>query len=123
MQPCLKAKDCVSGVPRRQKRCGTPQIRALASISAGIGAEPASDFLPYMSRILSSRNSRNRERFSDYFPGWMKENPARDVDRMALDTVRKPGMTPVEVHIPDWLSQHTNCIFYSARYKAWFAGV
>jgi hypothetical protein len=24
------------------------------------------------------------------------------VDRMALDTVRKLGMTPVEVHISDW---------------------
>ncbi|HEX4770109.1 MAG TPA: amidase [Bryobacteraceae bacterium] len=37
-----------------------------------------------------------------YFPGWMKEDPATDVDRMALDTVRKLGMTPIEVHIPDW---------------------
>jgi Asp-tRNA(Asn)/Glu-tRNA(Gln) amidotransferase A subunit family amidase len=37
-----------------------------------------------------------------YFPGWMKEAPATDVDRAALDTVRKLGMTPVEVAIPDW---------------------
>jgi Asp-tRNA(Asn)/Glu-tRNA(Gln) amidotransferase A subunit family amidase len=37
-----------------------------------------------------------------YFPAWMKEAPATDVDRAALDTVRKLGMVPVEVSIPDW---------------------
>ena len=37
-----------------------------------------------------------------YFPKWMKEPPATDVDRAALDTVRKVGMVPVEVSIPDW---------------------
>jgi len=37
-----------------------------------------------------------------YFPGWMKENPATEVDRAALETVRKLGMTPVEAVIPDW---------------------
>jgi len=37
-----------------------------------------------------------------YFPGWMKEAPATDVDRAALETVKKVGMTPVEVSIPDW---------------------
>jgi Asp-tRNA(Asn)/Glu-tRNA(Gln) amidotransferase A subunit family amidase len=37
-----------------------------------------------------------------YFPAWMKENPATDVDRAALDTVKKLGMTTVEVTLPDW---------------------
>jgi Asp-tRNA(Asn)/Glu-tRNA(Gln) amidotransferase A subunit family amidase len=37
-----------------------------------------------------------------YFPAWMKENPATDVDRAALETVRKVGMVPVEVTLPDW---------------------
>ena len=37
-----------------------------------------------------------------YFPAWMKEAPATDVDRAALETVRKIGMVPVEVSIPDW---------------------
>src|ERR1700676_5227684 len=31
-----------------------------------------------------------------YFPGWMKESPATDVDRSALETVRKLGMIPAE---------------------------
>ncbi|MGE5113879.1 MAG: amidase [Acidobacteriaceae bacterium] len=37
-----------------------------------------------------------------YFPGWMKEAPATDVDRAALETMRKLGMVPVEVSLPDW---------------------
>ncbi len=37
-----------------------------------------------------------------YFPQWMKDAPATDVDRAALETVRKLGMVPVEVSIPDW---------------------
>jgi len=37
-----------------------------------------------------------------YIPAWMKESPATDVDRAALETVKKLGMTPVEVSLPDW---------------------
>ena len=37
-----------------------------------------------------------------YIPGWMKEASATDVDRAALATVKKLGMTPVEIDLPDW---------------------
>jgi Asp-tRNA(Asn)/Glu-tRNA(Gln) amidotransferase A subunit family amidase len=37
-----------------------------------------------------------------YFPKWMKEDPATDVDRAALATVKSLGMNPVEVSLPDW---------------------
>jgi Asp-tRNA(Asn)/Glu-tRNA(Gln) amidotransferase A subunit family amidase len=37
-----------------------------------------------------------------YFPRWMNENPATEVDRAALETVKKLGMKPVEVAIPNW---------------------
>src|ERR1700677_697357 len=37
-----------------------------------------------------------------YFPQWMKEAPATDVDRASLETVKKVGMVPVEVNIPNW---------------------
>jgi Asp-tRNA(Asn)/Glu-tRNA(Gln) amidotransferase A subunit family amidase len=37
-----------------------------------------------------------------YFPTWMKQSPATEVDRAALDTMGKLGMVPVEVSIPDW---------------------
>ncbi|HSZ20028.1 MAG TPA: amidase [Candidatus Acidoferrum sp.] len=48
-----------------------------------------------------------------YFPGWMKENPATDVDRNALDAVRKAGMVPVEVSIPDWPYDSMNTILFA----------
>jgi Asp-tRNA(Asn)/Glu-tRNA(Gln) amidotransferase A subunit family amidase len=37
-----------------------------------------------------------------YFPRWMKESPATDIDRDALETVKKLGMVPVEATLPDW---------------------
>jgi Asp-tRNA(Asn)/Glu-tRNA(Gln) amidotransferase A subunit family amidase len=37
-----------------------------------------------------------------YFPAWMKQNPATEVDRATLETVRKLGIVPVEVTLPDW---------------------
>ena len=37
-----------------------------------------------------------------FFPAWMKEAPATDVDRATLETVGKLGMVPVEVTLPDW---------------------
>ena len=37
-----------------------------------------------------------------YFPAWMKESPATDVDRAALETVKTLGMVATEVRLPDW---------------------
>jgi Asp-tRNA(Asn)/Glu-tRNA(Gln) amidotransferase A subunit family amidase len=37
-----------------------------------------------------------------YVPQWMKESPATDVDRAALETITKLGMTLKEVVLPDW---------------------
>ncbi len=37
-----------------------------------------------------------------YFPAWMKERPATDVDRHALQVLQQLGTVPVEVSIPDW---------------------
>jgi Asp-tRNA(Asn)/Glu-tRNA(Gln) amidotransferase A subunit family amidase len=37
-----------------------------------------------------------------YLPQWMKESPATDVDRSALEAIRKLGMTTKEVTLPDW---------------------
>ncbi|MGA2420646.1 MAG: amidase [Candidatus Acidiferrum sp.] len=48
-----------------------------------------------------------------YFPAWMKKNPATDVDRAALETVRKLGMVPVEVTIPDWPYDSLDIILFA----------
>ncbi len=48
-----------------------------------------------------------------YFPGWMRESPATDVDRASLETVRRLGMAPVEVGLPDWPYGSLNTILFA----------
>ena len=48
-----------------------------------------------------------------YFPAWMKTSPATDVDRAALDTVKKLGMVPQEVSLPDWPYDSLNLILFA----------
>jgi Asp-tRNA(Asn)/Glu-tRNA(Gln) amidotransferase A subunit family amidase len=48
-----------------------------------------------------------------YFPRWMKENPATEVDRAAVETIKKAGMIPVEVTIPDWPYDSLNLILFA----------
>ena len=48
-----------------------------------------------------------------FFPVWMKESPATEVDRAALETVRRLGMSPVEVTLPDWPYASLNTILFA----------
>jgi Asp-tRNA(Asn)/Glu-tRNA(Gln) amidotransferase A subunit family amidase len=48
-----------------------------------------------------------------YFPAWMNERPATEVDRAALAAVEKVGMVPVEVAIPDWPYGSLNLILFA----------
>ena len=48
-----------------------------------------------------------------YFPRWMNENPATAVDRAALEVVKKAGMVPVEVTIPEWPYDSLNLILFA----------
>jgi len=48
-----------------------------------------------------------------YFPAWMKANPATDVDRAALETIKKTGMVLQEVTLPDWPYDSLNVILFA----------
>ena len=48
-----------------------------------------------------------------YFPAWMKESPATDVDRAALETVKKLGIQTVEVSLPNWPFDSLNLILFA----------
>jgi Asp-tRNA(Asn)/Glu-tRNA(Gln) amidotransferase A subunit family amidase len=48
-----------------------------------------------------------------YIPAWMKQAPATDVDRAALETVKKLGMKAVEVSLPDWPYDSLNIILFA----------
>jgi Asp-tRNA(Asn)/Glu-tRNA(Gln) amidotransferase A subunit family amidase len=48
-----------------------------------------------------------------YFPAWMNERPATEVDRAALETVKKISMVPVEVSLPNWPYDSLNLILFA----------
>jgi Asp-tRNA(Asn)/Glu-tRNA(Gln) amidotransferase A subunit family amidase len=48
-----------------------------------------------------------------YFAGWMKEAPATDVDHAALENLKKLGLTPVPVTLPDWPYQSLNAVLFA----------
>jgi Asp-tRNA(Asn)/Glu-tRNA(Gln) amidotransferase A subunit family amidase len=48
-----------------------------------------------------------------YFPAWMDEAPATDIDRMALRQAEQLGMVPVKVSLPDWPYGNLNAILFA----------
>ncbi len=48
-----------------------------------------------------------------YFPNWMNEPPAIDVDRQALQLAQSLGMTAVPVSLPDWPYSALNLILFA----------
>jgi Asp-tRNA(Asn)/Glu-tRNA(Gln) amidotransferase A subunit family amidase len=48
-----------------------------------------------------------------YFPGWMNEAPATDVDRAALAMAQKLGMKAVPMSLPDWPYQSLNAVLFA----------
>jgi Asp-tRNA(Asn)/Glu-tRNA(Gln) amidotransferase A subunit family amidase len=48
-----------------------------------------------------------------YFPQWMKEPPATDVDRAALAALPSLGIKPVEVTLPDWPYDNLDLILFA----------
>jgi Asp-tRNA(Asn)/Glu-tRNA(Gln) amidotransferase A subunit family amidase len=48
-----------------------------------------------------------------YIESWMKEAPATDVDRHALEVVKQLGMTAVPVTLPNWAYDSLNVILFA----------
>ncbi len=48
-----------------------------------------------------------------YFPKWMEQDPATDVDRTALRAIPQVGMVPVEVSLPDWPYDDLDVILFA----------
>jgi Asp-tRNA(Asn)/Glu-tRNA(Gln) amidotransferase A subunit family amidase len=48
-----------------------------------------------------------------YVAAWMNESPATDVDRAALDLVRRVGMIPTPITIPDWPYDSMNVVLFA----------
>ena len=48
-----------------------------------------------------------------YLPAWMKERPATEVDRAAMETAAKTGFKMVEVSLPNWPYDSLNLILFA----------
>jgi Asp-tRNA(Asn)/Glu-tRNA(Gln) amidotransferase A subunit family amidase len=80
----------------------TRSVEDAILVLRAISGPDAGDLSSVHSKLDFDASASVRNLRVGYFPAWMKENPATDVDRAALETVKKLGMTPVEVSIPDW---------------------
>ena len=78
-----------------------------------ISGQDAGDTASVPSRLDFDANASVKGLRVGYFPDWMKQNPSTEVDRAALETVKKIGMVPVEVSIPDWPYDSLNLILFS----------
>ena len=78
-----------------------------------ISSPDAGDVSSVPSRLDFDANESIKGLRVGYFPAWMKENPATDVDRAALATLPRLGMIPVEVSLPDWPYQALNLILFA----------
>jgi len=78
-----------------------------------ISGRDAGDLSSASSKLDFAANAPVRGLRVGFFPNWMKENPATEVDRSALDAVRKAGMIPVEVALPDWPYDSLDLILFA----------
>jgi Asp-tRNA(Asn)/Glu-tRNA(Gln) amidotransferase A subunit family amidase len=84
-------------------------LLVLAAISGPDAGDPAS--VP--SHLDFDANAGVEGLRVGYFPRWMREAPATEVDRLALKAVERAGMTPKEVSIPDWPYDSLNLILFA----------
>ena len=80
----------------------TRSVEDAMLVLQAITGPDAGDVSSVPSRLEFDASADPRGLRVGYFPSWMKEAPATDVDRAALETVRKLGMAAVEVSLPDW---------------------
>ena len=80
----------------------TRSVEDAALVLHAISGPDAGDLSSVPSKLDFDAGTPIKNLRVGYFPKWMRENPATDVDRAALDTVKRLGMKTVEVSLPDW---------------------
>jgi Asp-tRNA(Asn)/Glu-tRNA(Gln) amidotransferase A subunit family amidase len=80
----------------------TRSVEDAMLVLQAISGPDAGDYASVPSKLDFDATASVRGLRVGYFPDWMKESPATDVDRAALETASRVGMVPVKVSIPDW---------------------
>jgi Asp-tRNA(Asn)/Glu-tRNA(Gln) amidotransferase A subunit family amidase len=91
----------------------TRSVEDAMLVLQAISGPDAGDVSSVLSRLDFDAGASVKGLRVGYFPAWMKENPATEVDRGALETVKKVGMIPAEVSIPDWPYDSLNLILFA----------
>jgi len=71
-------------------------------VLAALSGPDAGDVSSVPSKLEFDANAGIKGLKVGFFPRWMAEAPATEVDRAALEALKKLGAVPVEVQIPDW---------------------
>ena len=85
---------------------------AMLVLQAISGPDPG-DVASLAGHLDFDPNQRIQGLHVGYFPQWLDQNPATIVDREAVAHVKKLGMVPVEVQIPDWPYDSLNLILFA----------
>jgi Asp-tRNA(Asn)/Glu-tRNA(Gln) amidotransferase A subunit family amidase len=91
----------------------TRSVEDAMLVLAAITGPDAGDVSSVPSRLEFDAGAPVKGLRVGYFPAWMRESPATDVDRAALDSISQLGMVPVEVSLPDWPYDSLNHILFS----------
>jgi Asp-tRNA(Asn)/Glu-tRNA(Gln) amidotransferase A subunit family amidase len=78
-----------------------------------ISGPDAGDTASVPSRLDFDPNAGVKGLRLGYFPAWMNDRPATEVDRAALQTAKKIGFDLVEVSLPDWPYDSLNLILFA----------
>jgi len=78
-----------------------------------ISGPDAGDLSSVPSHLDFDANAPVRGLRLGYFPGWMNEAPATEVDRVALETARQLGFTLVEASLPNWPYDSLDTILFA----------
>jgi Asp-tRNA(Asn)/Glu-tRNA(Gln) amidotransferase A subunit family amidase len=85
---------------------------ALLVLQAISGTDPG-DLSSVPSQLDFDSNASIQGLRVGYFPAWMNQAPSTDVDRAALPVLRKLGLVPVEVSLPNWPYDSLNLILFA----------
>jgi Asp-tRNA(Asn)/Glu-tRNA(Gln) amidotransferase A subunit family amidase len=91
----------------------TRSVEDTLLVLRAISGPDAADLASVPSQLDFDANASVKGLRIGYFPKWMREPPATEVDRAALKAVEQAGMKPVEVSIPDWPYDSLNLILFA----------
>ncbi|WP_343073383.1 amidase [Pyxidicoccus fallax] len=82
-------------------------------VLAALSGPDAGDVASVLGRLDFDANAGVKGLRVGYLPAWMEQSPATDVDRAALESLKRLGLKPVEVKLPDWPYASLNVILFA----------